>query len=196
MAKLYLKGVNKPITISKTTAMTINLIIDNENIPRDRQFNHDGVRFMKADIRYVIENDFEDDKVVVDDSRKQENDAYYTKLSQEHSDYICKRCFMTVEEKAKDTTFFETIYFGVAGKKPDEYVKSLIIEKQRAYFTGNPRHPFAKINFFKLIDNLPSSKKENFDFRYNIASGAIRIAEKVIQTAFGEAHKQGLLTAK
>jgi len=92
MAKLYLKGINQPFTIEKETAVNINKILDNDSILNTQVFNKNGIRFSKSDIRYVIENDLDDDKSASTVSRQRENDdkinQYLRDFNNEITSYV------------------------------------------------------------------------------------------------------------
>lgn len=193
MAKLFLRGVAKPIVIEKSTAITLNKIKDNKDIPKDHEFNKNGLRFSKGDIRYIFENDQEDDSQDSSDSRKQENEEYYNKATAEYKQHIENLCKKDVKAKAEDIKLFSILYFSVNGKNPDDKLASEVIGMQRAYFNKNPRHPYARVNYFKLIDNYPKENKEYYDMKVGVASFGVRFTERVIMEAFREAQYQRLL---
>lgn len=193
MAKLFLRGVAKPIVIDKSTAITLNKIKDNKDIPKDQEFNKNGLRFSKGDIRYIFENDQEDDSQDSSDNRKQENEEYYNKATAEYKQHIASLCKKDVKEKSDDIKLFSILYFSVNGKNPDDVLASEVIGMQRAYFNKNPRHPYARVNYFKLIDNYPKENKEYYDMKVGVASFGVRFTERVIMEAFREAQYQRLL---
>jgi hypothetical protein len=192
MAKLFLRGVAKPIVIDKSTAITLNKIKDNKDIPKDHEFNKNGLRFSKGDIRYIFENDQEDDSQDSSDNRKQENDEYYNKATADYKHHIENLCKKDVKAKAEDIKLFSILYFSVNGKNPDDKLASEVIGMQRAYFDKNPRHPYARVNYFKLIDNYPKENKEYYDMKVGVAHFGVRFTERVIVEAFREAQFQRL----
>jgi len=192
MAKLFLRGVAKPIVIEKSTAVTLNRIKDDNTIPKDHEFNRNGLRFSKGDIRYIFENDQEDDKAESDIKRIQENDTYYTNIQNDYTEYIKTRCRMTPEEKAKDFRMFDTLFLGVTGKKLNEEQIKYIQKVQLDYFKENKNHPYANINFYKLIKELPDNK-DDFNMKYHIASATLRIVSKLIEESFITAKQLNLM---
>ena len=194
MAKLFLKGVQKAIYIEKDTAKNLNRIIDNEAIPDDRPFNMEGVRFSKRDIRYVIENDYDDDRQVEADTRKNENDKYYQDASREHEQYIIQKCKRSTLEKINDTIIFETVYFGMTGQKPTEDEIKIVVLMQEEYFTLYPTHPFARVNFFKLIPQKSYNQNDWDQMKYNVANASIRLYERVMSESFSTAKRLKLVT--
>lgn len=193
MAKLYLKGISKPFTIDRSTAMVINRIIDDPMVPKDRQFDKDGMRFCKSDVRYVIENDQEDDSTEKSDSRKKESEEYYNTLSSDFRENIVRLCKRDVELKAQDTKLFSLVYLSIVGTDPDTEIVSQVVDMQREYFEKNPRHPYAKINFMSLLSNFPVAHEEYQDMRYGIGSFGLRFLDRTVSEAFREAHYQKLI---
>lgn len=190
MSKIYLKGVNKPVTVKRETAETLNRITNDESVKGDKYFTLEGVRFCKNDIRYIIEKDYEDDSAESSDKRSEENESYYKELNLGYIKSIEKRCFMPVEEKSKNIKLFETLFFGVTGKTLNEAQKNYVIATQKDYFTKNPRHPFAKVNYFKLLKELPEGKDDWNDIKYHVGSSSLRMITGVLEEAFRTAHQQ------
>lgn len=193
MAKLFLRGVAKPIVIEKSTAVTLNRIKDDNTIPKDHEFNRNGLRFSKGDIRYIFENDQEDDGQESSDTRKQENEEYYNKATAEYKQHIASLCKKDVKEKSEDIKLFSILFFSVNGKNPDDTLASEVIGMQRAYFNKNPRHPYARVNYFNLVGAFPKENKEYYDMKVGVASFGIRFTERIMTEAFREAHFQRLL---
>lgn len=193
MAKLYLKGIPKPLIIEKSTAVNLNRILDDSMVPADRQFDKDGIRFSKRDIRYVIENDQEDDSQTNNDTRKQENEEYYNKQNADFKNNVVHLCKRSVEEKANDVKLFITMYFGVTGKQPSQEALDQVIAMQKAYFDVNPKHPYAKVNYFKLVNDFPVANREFMDMKYGVASFSLRIVDRIIGETFNEAYFMKLI---
>lgn len=193
MAKLYLKRIMKPFTIQKQTAVTINRMLDDDSIDKFLQFNFQGIRFCKDDVKHVIEDDTEDDGQTIADERKQENEEYYNKANVEFKQNIQRLCKRSVEEKSADLKLFTLVYFSITGKNPDQEIASSMVEMQRDYFSKNPSHPYAKINMFSIIKSFPKTNEEYTDMKVGVATFGIRFFDRVVSEAFREAHYQKLI---
>lgn len=188
MAKLYLKRIMKPLTIQKSTAVTINKILDDDSIDKFIHFNFQGIRFCKDDVKHVIEDDAEDDGQTLADERKQQNEEYYNKQNTDFKNNVIRLCKRSIDEKTNDTKLFVTMYFGVTGSQPSEEILDKVVSMQKAYFDINPTHPYAKVNYFKLVDDFPVAHREYMDMRYGVASFGLRVVDRIISETFREAY--------
>lgn len=193
MAKLYLKRIMKPLTIQKSTAVTINKILDDDSIDKFIQFNFQGIRFCKDDVKHVIEDDAEDDGQTIADERKQENEEYYNKANIDFKQNIQRLCKRSIDDKANDVKLFTLVYHSISGFNPDQETIDKVIEVQREYFTKNPSHPYARINMFQFIKNFPQTKEGYSDMKVGVATFGIRFFDRILSEAFREAHYQKLI---
>lgn len=195
MAKLFLKGISKPFTIEKGTAININRMIEDSNIHTTQSFNKNGIRFTKADIRYIVEDDYEDDSQARSDTRKNENDNYYSNVITEFNAHVRILCNRRIEEKVNDTKLYELVYLAFTGnmEAPEEFINQ-VKERQRIYFAEHPNYPYAMIN---LKDLLPRQKASHKDGVVSIAeimpSFWLRKTEGIIGEAMSAARYMKLI---
>lgn len=181
MSVIILKGTDRKLECTISQCEKINQMKEIRVDPKT-PLNISGVVIELGDIKYAI-NDSETDKALVKTVKDEENDKYYAELSSSYNEAIKNRCEKTPQVKSKDTMLFETLYIGVTGKVLTD-VQKLYIEKiQLEYFVKNPRHPYAKVDYFKLIKDLPESHG-GINMKYHIGSSALRLVQKVISEAF------------
>lgn len=190
MATIILKGTQKTIECSIPQCDSINKMKESGSDPRI-PLNINGVQIELGDVRYAIK-DGEYDKQMQSDDRKTENDSYYSETQNKYNEYIVKRCGMSPDEKSKDIRMFDTLFFGVTGKKLNEDQIKYIQKMQLDYFKENKNHPYANINVYKFIKELPGNK-DDFNMKYHVASSSIRIITKLIEESFLTAKQLNLM---
>lgn len=192
MATIILKGTQKEIECTVVQAESINKLKEQRADPKT-MLNISGVSVELGDIRYAI-TDRAFDKELIAEEKQSENDEHYERVVREYNNFIEKRCYLPVEEKSKDVKLFETLYFGVKNKKLTEEQKEYVSKMQREYFEKNPRHPYAKVNYFKLLKDLPVAKDDWNDMPYHVGSFSLRLIRNVLEEAFKTAHNLKLIT--
>lgn len=191
MSVIILKGTDRKIECTISQCETINKMKES-NMDSKTPLNIGGTVIELGEVRYAIQ-DKDTDRQMVSEQKKDENDKYYSELSKQYDELIEKRCFMKPEEKSKNTSLFETLYLGVTGKKINDIQKEFIVKKQKEYFDENPRHPYANINYYSFLKDLPSNSGEVASMKYNIGSSALRLTERLIGEAFNTAYRLKLL---
>lgn len=186
MSVIILKGTDRKLECTISQCEQINKMKESKSDPKT-PLNISGVVVELGDIKYAI-NDGETDKGLVRTERDEENNKYYTKLNENYNQSVKDRCFSSPEIKSKDIVLFETLFFGVTGKKLNDLQKDYISKMQFSYFVLNPRHPYAKVDYFKLLKEVPSDK-DDFNMQYHIGSSALRLVQKVISEAFSTAYQ-------
>jgi len=192
MATIILKGTQKEIECTVVQAESINKLKEQRADPKT-MLNISGVSVELGDIRYAM-TDRAFDKELIAEEKQSENDEHYNRVVKEYNNFIEKRCYLSVEEKSKDVKLFETLYFGVKNKKLTEEQKEYVSKMQREYFEKNPRHPYAKVNYFKLLKDLPVAKDDWNDMPYHVGSFSLRLIRNVLEEAFKTAHNLKLIT--
>lgn len=192
MATIILKGTQKEIECTVVQAESINKLKEQRADPKT-MLNISGVSVELGDIRYAM-TDRAFDKDLIAEEKQSENDEHYNRVVKEYNSFIEKRCYLSVEEKSKDVKLFETLYFGVKNKKLTEEQKECVSKMQREYFEKNPRHPYAKVNYFKLLKDLPVAKDDWNDMPYHVGSFSLRLIRNVLEEAFKTAHNLKLIT--
>jgi hypothetical protein len=185
MAKLYLKGINKPITISLFQAKNIGKVYDDESVNGKLKMNVDGVRFSKEDIRNIIENDFEDNSAERSDTAKNENDSYYSEEFNKYNNKISTLCDRNIEDKIKDIKLYSLAWSCFTLKPMTEDFINEVIKRQRDFFSKYPKHPYASIN---ILDLLPTEKSREDSIE--------EIAPKFITTKLAQIISESFNTAK
>lgn len=181
MSVIILKGTDRKLECTISQCEKINSMKESRTDPKT-PLNISGVVVELGDIKYAIK-DSDTDKTLVKTERDEENDKYYASLDGEYNLSIKKRCEMKPEEKYKSTILFETLFFGVTGKKINDVQKEYIQKMQLDYFVKNPNHPYARVDYFKLLKDVPDNK-DTFNMQYHVGSSALRVIQKVISEAF------------
>ncbi len=192
MATIILKGTQKEIECTVVQAENINKMKE-ERVDPKTMLNISGVSVELGDIRYAM-TDKAFDKELIAEEKQSENDEHYSRIVKEYNNFIEKRCYLSVDEKSKDVKLFETLYFGVKNKKLTEEQKEYVAKMQREYFEKNPRHPYAKVNYFNLLKDLPVAKDDWNDMPYHVGSFSLRLIRNVLEEAFKTAHSLKLIT--
>lgn len=181
MAKLYLKGVQKPFTIETQTAIVLNKILEDKSIPTDKQFNKNGLRFSKSDIRYVIENDPEDNQAESSEKKKVENDTYYSDIMKDYNRHIVSLCDKPVEQKAKDTRLYELVWSSFTKLPLTDGFLDEVIKRQTIFYETHPTYPYASIN---ILDLLPREKSQEYSVSEMIPSHISSKVSQIINEAY------------
>lgn len=151
MAKIYLTGQQKPITVSRAIGEQVAEFKADPTVLNNEVFRSKDFIAEKREIKSVVINDVDDNYSEIKDARKQENDEYYALISKEYDDMIRVRCNLPVSVKSQDTRIMELVYQSFTGKHMDQSFKDEVIKRQLAYFQKNPRHPYASINVGDII---------------------------------------------
>lgn len=181
MSVIILKGTDRKLECTISQCGQINKMKESKSDPKT-PLNISGVVVELGDIKYAI-NDGETDKGLVRSERDKENDKHYAELNDKYNLFIKDRCFSSPEVKSKSIVLFETLFLGVTDKKLNDVQKAYIEKMQLDYFNLNPRHPYAKVDYFKLLKDLPENR-DDFNMEYHIGSSALRLVQKVIGEAF------------
>lgn len=189
MSKLFLRGVSKPITISTAQAVNLGAWYDDPNVNAKAKSSIGGVRFLKEDIKYIIENDSEDNAAEVSDSRKSENDSYYTEVTRNYSAEISRLCERPLEDKINDIRVYELVWTGFTLEPMTREFVVEVQNRQRKFYEQNPKHPYASIN---IQDLLPKDKTLENHVREVMPS---YISNKVMRI-IGEAYSTARLLRK
>lgn len=185
MSVIILKGTDRKLECTISQCEKINKMKEDRVDPKT-PLNISGVVVELGDIKYAI-NDAMTDGALVKDERKEENEKHYNQLNNDYNIDLKFRCNMSPEDKAKNTKLFEILYFGVTSKKINEEQKKYIQKIQLDYFMLNPRHPYAKVNYFKLLKDLPSDRN-SFDMSYHVGSASLRMVQRIISESFTSAY--------
>lgn len=153
MSKLYLKGIKNPITITTSQAINIGKAYDDDKISDKFKMNVDGTRFLKEDIKNIIENDIDDSKSEISDSRKIENDSYYTEENKKYNHHILSLCKKSPELKSQDTKLYELAWKGFTSKPITQEFLDEVKKRQATFYDKYPHHPYASINIKDLLPN-------------------------------------------
>lgn len=186
MAKIYLTGQQKPITVSKKVGQQVATFKTDPSILPNELFQSEDFVAEKREIKSVIVNDYEDNSSERNDEVKEANDAHYANLNKDYEKHIEARCFMPIQKKAQDTRAIELVYESFTGEKAPQSFKDEVVKRQSEYYTKYPKHPYAGINF---QDIMPSPRK----------SPEAHLAEVMPSYVLGKAMKimaEGLSTAK
>lgn len=181
MSKLYLRGVNKPITISTSQARILTKWNDDETVGQKTKSKIGGVSFVKEDIKYIIENDAEDSHEEVLDTKRNENQEFYEEENRKYNQHISNLCDRKLEDKINDTKIYELAWASSTTNPTTEEFRNEIKKRQRAYFELHPKHPYAALNIFDL---LPQEKKDEDSVREIIFSLAVRKINAIISESF------------
>lgn len=190
MSTIVLKGTQRSIECSIAQCDSINKMKESGIDPKT-PLNISGVVVELGDIRYALK-DSEYDKHEISNERKKENDSYYSEVQNNYNEYIVSRCKMSPIEKSKDVRLFGTLFFGVTEKKLNEQQIAYLQKEQLAYFEKNKNHPYANINFYKLLKDLPENN-EGFNMRYHVAGSTLRIVARIIEGSFVTAKQLNLI---
>ena len=155
MSKLYIRGINKPIIITLSQAKNIGKVYDDESVSPKTKLNIEGTRFLKEDIKNIIENDVEDTRAELSDNKRTENDKYYEDVSKEYTRMIIELCNKSVESKANDTRLYELAWSGFTLSPVTQEFLQEVKKRQRAFYEKHPKYPYASIN---VVDLLPKEK--------------------------------------
>lgn len=185
MAKLYLKGINKPITISLSQAINIGKVYDDDSTSGKLKMNIGGTRFLKEDIRNIIENDFEDNAAEKSDNTKNENEKYYSDEFAKYNNKISALCDKDVEEKSKDIKLYSLAWSCFTLEPMTNEFVNEVVKRQRDFFLKYPKYPYASIN---ILDILPIEKNKEDSIR--------EVAPKFITTKLGQIISEAFNTAK
>jgi len=151
MAKIYLKGIQKPITVPRSLAKQVDDFWSDSSILPNERFKHHSFNIEKREIKSIIHEDFEDNTSESNDVKKEENEKFYREENEKYEKNIEILCNKSVTEKANNTKIASLLYETFTGNKPTaEFIQS-VIKHQTEYFQKNPRHPYAKINYGKLL---------------------------------------------
>lgn len=155
MSKLYLKGIKNPITITTSQAKNLSKWYESDSVADNTKSEIAGVRFIKEDIKYIIENDIDDAKAEVSDSRKIENDNFYSEANKEYNNNIKNLCKRSPQEKAQDTKLYELAWAGFTLKPVTQEFLEEVKKRQTEFFVKYPHFPYASIN---ILDLIPQEK--------------------------------------
>lgn len=180
MAKIYLKGHGKPITVSRMTAVRINEKWLDDNILPQEYIIHPDFSTEKGNIKAIIIADEDDDKSDKGLAVAKDNDEYYEKLNREYNDYIRRRCDMPIEEKINDVRLYSMIYRATTNQAPTSEFLQEVRDRQRTFFMKYPRHPYASIN---VSDILPKTLCDTETIQGMIPSMTIRRVYHIIREA-------------
>lgn len=190
MSVIILKGTDRKLECTISQCEKINSMKELRVDPKT-PLNISGVVVELGDIKYAIK-DTDTDKSLNNEDRKEENEKYYNEASDAYNLAIKRKCEMSVAEKSKNTRLFETLFFGVTGKKITQVQKEYIEKKQMEYFTLNPKHPMAKIDYYHLLKEIPESSG-GFNMKYHVASASLRMIERIIGESFTTASRNNYL---
>ncbi len=155
MAKLYIRGILKPVTITKEQAVNLAIIDDDDKISPTDKFTLNGTRFSKKDIKNIIEDDAEDNSQESANKRKEENSKYYEDVSKEYNMHIVMLCNRSPDSKAEDTRLYELAWSAYTKKPITQEFLQEVRKRQHAFFVAHPHHPYASVN---ISDLLPREK--------------------------------------
>lgn len=181
MSKLYLKGINNPLTIKVSQAVNIGKMMDDETIPGSKKLEINGTRFTKDDVRYVVENDTDDLKAENSETKKQENDSYYTDVFSEYNKHIKSLCDRSVSEKINDIKVYEIVWYGFTLKPITVDFIEGVKKRQAIFYENNPNHPYASIN---ILDLLPKETS----LEYSVHEEMPRFISSKVNRIIGEAY--------
>ena len=190
MSVIILKGTDRKLECTISQCEQINKMKESKTDPKT-PLNISGVVVELGDIRYAI-NDSETDKSLVRAERDKDNDKHYADLNEVYNQSIKDKCFSSPEVKSKNIILFETLFVGVSDKRLNDVQKAYIEKMQLDYFNLNPRHPYAKIDYFKLLKDVPDSR-DGFNMQYHIGGSALRLVQKVIAEAFITSYQLGYI---
>ena len=157
MAKLYLKGIRTPITVTTSQAINIGKAYEDDSVSDKLKMNVNGTRFLKEDIKNIIENDIDDTRAEVSDNKRTENDSYYADVSKDYNKYILRLCDKPIEEKANDTKLYQLAWSGFTLSPITQEFLDEVKLRQKAFYEVNPKYPYASIN---ISDLLPRKREE------------------------------------
>lgn len=157
MAKLYLRGILKPVTISKQQAQNLVIIDDDSKISGETKYTLNGTRFAKKDIKNIIEDDVEDNNEESAAKRKEENAKHYEQMNSEYVRQIAILCDKSADVKAKDTRVYELVWGCFTSKPVTQDFLAEVVKRQEVFYSTHPKHPYASINVYDLIprDKFP-----------------------------------------
>lgn len=155
MAKIVLRGHQNAITVERDVAERFMKAKQDKAILDNQPLMIGEMLVTKGDIKSIILNDAEDTKSEKNDEKMAENARHREEVEQEHVRYIKTRCAMAVGQKSSDTNLAQLAWTAYTGDKkaPQEFLQG-VIELQTKYYTNNPRHPFARVNFSHLLPKL------------------------------------------
>jgi hypothetical protein len=144
---ITLKGITKPIIVSKTNAETIQTIFANSGIEPDFVVTVGKQSFRKGDIKFV------DIVADGDDSRKW--DATMHEFYDEERVEREKFLKLPVEARAKRLDMFFYLYKIAMKVEPTTEILNKAYEVQLEFFKANPQRTLCDFNVLKaLIPNL------------------------------------------
>lgn len=188
MAKLYLRGVSKPLTIKKSTAESIGIIYDDATVSGKDSFTFEGIRFRKEDIKHIIENDPEDNQAESSDSKKIANEAYYEEENAKYNKHIASLCDKPVAIKSNDTRLYELVWGAFTSSPVTPFFLDEVKKRQEEFFSTQPKHPYASIN---ILDLLPREKHPEYSIKDLLPSYMSKKVQNIINESFRTAKYLG-----
>ncbi len=184
MAKLYLRGILKPVTLSKQQAQNLAIIDDDDKYRPDYKMTLNGTRFAKKDIKNIIEDDAEDNNQENKDKQKEENAKYYAQVNDVYNTHIVMLCNKSPDNKAEDTRLYELAWSTYTTKPITQEFLQEVKRRQMAFFLAHPRHPYAAIN---IGDLLPREKSQKDSLAEVMPSYVTTKIQNIISEAFNTA---------
>lgn len=184
MAKLYLKGIRTPITITTSQAINIGKAYDDDSVSDKFKMNVNGTRFLKEDIKNIIENDIEDNQAENQDAKRLENDNYYADVAKKYTKMISNLCEEAVEVKTNDTRLYELAWNGFTLSPITQEFLDEVKLRQRKFYEQYPNHPYASINIADLLPRKRHEEDSIQELSPNFISKKImRIVDEAYKTA-------------
>lgn len=184
MAKIYLRGHAKPITIARATAIKISKQMEDDNILPQEYIAHPDFYTEKGNIKAVVINDEEDNVQEQAESRKNDNSEYYDRIDREHRECVLYLCDRSLSAKINDTRVYDLIWRACTGVEPTQEFREKIIERQREFFTKHPTYPYAPVN---ISDLIPNKSVDGWTVRGIMPNAMSKIAYNIMREALNTA---------
>ena len=141
MSYIKLKGSKENIEAEKLEAQAIKRIFENNNFSKDYPIKTETWSGIKGNIDYVV---------ITNESIKQNGNLIVKNYDNEYKKYRHQKLSLTTEQRGKNLSMFELLWWGATGKKeiPQNIADKAEIT-QKEFFAENPKRIYCDPILFK-----------------------------------------------
>lgn len=163
---ILIRGVSKPISVSKENAVSIQKVFENSEIDNNYIFRVAQRSFRKGDIKYIeIGNDQR--------GSKEWDEEMNNFREEEIKNNLIKRN-IPPEDKARNLEMFKFLFNCSCGENPSEEIIKKAHDIQLDFFIKNPKRTICDAYLLKPIIKINDSCKNLF------LNSGLRLVEKAI----------------
>lgn len=173
-SSVTLRGVNKPIIASHSTASGVQKIHMDDKIDRNFVISIGNQSFSKGDIKYVdVQNDGDDSR-----ANDQSMKDFYDEEKTKRNALVNK----SPEYKASLLDMFKYLYKIAMDEEPTQEIMDKALKIQSDFFASNPKRTLCDLHLLKrLIPELrvPAPTMRN-EFKVHLKESYIHTCEKAV----------------